>query len=76
MPKSTPSPAPKAKKAAVKTTSKPMHEQIAQRAYEIYLERGCTPGDPLQDWLRAEQELAAPTKKSRVKTKKVITFAA
>ena len=76
MPKSTPSPAPKAKKAAVKTTSKPMHEQIAQRAYEIYLERGCTPGDSMQDWLRAEMELSAPAKKSRAKSKKVITFAA
>jgi len=76
MPKSTPSPAPKAKKAATKTASKPTHEQISQRAYEIYLERGCTPGDPTQDWLRAEQELAAPAKKSRAKSKKVISFAA
>ena len=72
MPKSTPPSSPKAKKAA----SKPTHAQIAQRAYEIYLERGGTPGDPMQDWLRAEQELAAPAKKSRSKSKKVITFAA
>ena len=76
MSKSTPSPAPKAKKAATKTTSKPTHDQIAQRAYEIYVERGCTPGDPMQDWLRAELELSAPVKKSRAKSKKVITFAA
>ena len=77
MPKSTPtSPAPKTKKAAAKTTAKPTHEQIAQRAYEIYVERGCTPGDPMQDWLRAELELSAPAKKSRAKSKKVITFAA
>jgi len=75
MPKSTPSPEPKTKKTA-KTPSKPTHEQIAQRAYEIYLERGCASGDPMQDWLRAEQELSAPAKKSRPKSKKVITFAA
>lgn len=75
MPKSTPSPAPKTKKAAAKTPSKPTHEQIAKRAYEIYLERGYASGDPMQDWLRAEQELSAPARKSRTKSK-VITFAA
>jgi hypothetical protein len=76
MPKSTPSLEPKAKKAASKTANKPTHEQIAQRAYEIYVERDCAPGDPMQDWLRAELELSAPVKKSRSKSKKVITFAA
>jgi len=75
MPKSTVSPAPKAKKTATKTASKLTHERIAKRAYEIYLERGCHPGDPMQDWLQAEQELSAPAKKSRSKSK-VITFAA
>jgi hypothetical protein len=72
MPKSTQSPAETPKKAA---KSKPSHEQIAQRAYEIYLQRGGAPGDPMQDWLRAEQELAGPAKKSRSKSK-VISFAA
>jgi hypothetical protein len=52
-----------------------MQDQIAARAYEIYLERGSTPGDPMQDRLRAQRELAAPTKKSSSKSK-VITFAA
>lgn len=35
------------------------HEQIRQRAYEIYLSRirEDVPGDPATDWLRAEQEL-------------------
>ena len=46
-----------------------------QRAYEIYLERGATPGDPMQDWLRAEMELSMPAKTPRSKSK-VITFAA
>ena len=73
MPKITAAPAPKAKKATSKL--KPTQDQIAARAYAIYLERGSTPGDPMQDWLRAEQELAAPPKKSGSKSK-VITFAA
>lgn len=34
------------------------HEQIARRAFELYLERGETPGDERDDWLRAEKELS------------------
>ena len=33
--------------------------EIRVRAYEIYADRGCTPGDERQDWLRAEQEVKA-----------------
>jgi hypothetical protein len=32
-------------------------EDIALRAYQIYLERGGAPGNPLDDWTRAEREL-------------------
>jgi DUF2934 family protein len=32
-------------------------EEIRQRAYEIYLDRGATPGLELDDWLQAEREL-------------------
>jgi Protein of unknown function (DUF2934) len=32
-------------------------EEIRLRAYEIYLERGETPGLELDDWLQAEREL-------------------
>ena len=32
-------------------------DQIAQRAYEIYLGRGSGPGLDVDDWLRAEREL-------------------
>ncbi len=74
MPKTKEAPAPKVKKAAP-TKSKPTQDQIAARAYEIYLDRGATPGDPMQDWLRAEHELATQPKKLRSKSK-VITFAA
>ena len=35
---------------------RPTHDQISQRAYEIYLARG-TVGDAVADWLQAEQEL-------------------
>jgi len=73
MPKTKEAPAPKSNKTAAKT--RPTQDQIAARAYEIYLERGATPGDPMHDWLRAEHELAAPPKKPRSKSK-VITFAA
>jgi hypothetical protein len=32
-------------------------EQIAARAYEIYVARGGTPGSDIEDWLQAEREL-------------------
>ncbi len=51
---------------------KPTQDEIALRAYHIYLERGCTPGDPLGDWIRAERELTEtsikPTRKPAPKT--------
>ena len=30
---------------------------IARRAYELYLARGCDPGHDVEDWLQAEREL-------------------
>lgn len=38
-------------------TSQPTYEQIQQRAYEIYLERGGSDGSELEDWAQAEREL-------------------
>ena len=38
-------------------TDEPTHEQIERRAYQIYLERGFHPDDPLGNWLAAEREL-------------------
>ena len=45
------------KKQAVAAKIEPTQEEIALRAYHIYLERGCTPGNPFDDWVRAEREL-------------------
>jgi len=33
------------------------HDEIAERAYHIYLERGAQPGDSFADWLTAERQL-------------------
>lgn len=45
------------RKHAALTEELPSSEQVAQRAYERYLERGCGPGEDVSDWLQAEQEL-------------------
>jgi hypothetical protein len=34
-----------------------LEQRIAERAYQIYLERGGTGGDPISDWLQAEAEI-------------------
>ncbi|HEV3483439.1 MAG TPA: DUF2934 domain-containing protein [Candidatus Acidoferrales bacterium] len=38
--------------------TKPSETQIQQRAYELFLERGCEHGRDVEDWLEAERELA------------------
>jgi len=55
--------------------AKPSPEEIAVRAYHIYLERNGAPGDPHADWLRAEAELIAKPKESARKSK-VVSIAA
>jgi DUF2934 family protein len=47
----TPSPSPPG------LTSNPTNDEIAQRAYEIFVSRGGEPGHDLDDWLQAESEL-------------------
>jgi hypothetical protein len=37
----------------------PTHDEIARRAYELFLQRGGQHGSHEQDWLRAESELRA-----------------
>jgi hypothetical protein len=41
------------------STSAPTHEQIAARAYEIFVERGRPQGRDLDHWLEAEAQLRA-----------------
>lgn len=47
--------------------SAPTREEIALRAYEIYLERGGAPGHELEDWTQAERELLEKNRKPRGK---------
>jgi hypothetical protein len=43
-------------------------EDIAHRAYELYTQRGCEPGKDIEDWVRAEKELASEFLAGRAKT--------
>ena len=45
------------KMPAVSAPRQVSYEQIAQRAYEIYVRKGRHPGHELEDWLEAEEEL-------------------
>lgn len=50
-------------------TSTPLtisEQEIAARAYEIFLKRGASHGHDLDDWLEAERELAAATAASEI----------
>ena len=43
-------------------TPKPTIDDIAKRAYEIYLEKGCQQGQCEENWKQAEQELTKSLK--------------
>ena len=63
MSKTRESASPKAQKSATPANGHyPTHDQIALRAYHIYLERGGVPGNELEDWTRAERELVEEEK--------------
>jgi hypothetical protein len=78
MPKKSPTestPKPRKSRAA---KAAPTYEEIALRAYHLYLQRHGAAGNPFDDWKQAEQELlaeAAAEPKPRRKSK-IITFAA
>ena len=49
-----------AKTAAAASTAvkhAPTHEEISRKAYEYFVQRGHSHGDPHHDWARAEREL-------------------
>ena len=47
----------------------PTREQIEQRAYDLYLGRGCADGFDVQDWLQAESELLAGAEQNTPRAK-------
>jgi len=52
---------PQVRKAASSANPTPidLEAQIRMRAYELYQERGCTPGQETEDWFSAEREVLA-----------------
>ena len=67
MPATKNSGAPQAKKPRAATKAAPTREDIAHRAYQIYLQRNGAPGNAFEDWTRAERELLADAPKPRRK---------
>ena len=47
----------------------PPREEIAVRAYPLYLKRGGAPGNELEDWIQAERQLIGDNGKPRQKAK-------
>jgi hypothetical protein len=62
-------------KSRKKPAARPTQEEIALRAYHIFLERGSRPGNPMEDWLRAERELSEQITKPGRKPK-IVSIAA
>ena len=50
---------PTTKEVAMIERKEPSRENIAHRAYELYTQRGCEPGKDIEDWVRAQKELAS-----------------
>jgi Protein of unknown function (DUF2934) len=44
--------------------NQPTQEEIAVRAYHIYLEGGGVPGNELEDWIEAERQLISENGKA------------
>jgi hypothetical protein len=44
---------------AAESTALPLEEQIRSRAHPLYIERGNESGSEMDDWLQAEEEIAA-----------------
>ena len=63
----------KPKKPRAAKRNVPTHEEIALRAYHIYLERDGAPGNPAEDWVRAERELLEQPKSRKPRRKATVT---
>ena len=57
---------PLASKSDEPTVLIPIEQQIQQRAYELYEQRGSTEGHDLDDWLQAECEIKGTQAKAAV----------
>lgn len=44
-------------------------EDIANRAYQLYVQRGRQPGTDVEDWVRAEKELSSEAGSRTVKSR-------
>lgn len=68
----TPGPSRPSRSRQAAIADPPTSEQIAERAYWIYLARGSSYGDPIADWLQAERELLDElgARKRRTRTSK------
>jgi Protein of unknown function (DUF2934) len=47
----------------------PSGEEIARRAYELYIQRGGEHGKDVEDWVRAEKELSDEPRAGPAKTR-------
>ena len=47
-----------ARSATREASVRPTFDEIRDRAYQRYLERGMTPGNPDHDWIEAERDLS------------------
>ncbi|MFA7236046.1 MAG: DUF2934 domain-containing protein [Phycisphaeraceae bacterium] len=51
--------APKSESAMPPIFPAPLHADIARRAYDIYVNKGCQQGQCQQNWQQAEQDLGS-----------------
>lgn len=58
---------PSASRPRTASNDAPGREDVARRAYELYLERGGRHGHDLEDWFEAERQLQAGRRKGRSK---------
>jgi hypothetical protein len=52
----------------------PTSEDVALRAYHLYLDRGATHGHDLDDWLQAERQVLEGLKKSKESLRLALVF--
>lgn len=61
-----PKPAGRIKVPTIESKPKrPTEDQIRERAYQLFVQRGCIPGNPIVDWLDAEHQLLVELSQNR-----------